>query len=175
MLTIPTDIAKFMEERECKPRFLQTDGVDTCEFVTRSGIMVGRGQKPTEHESLRAAFDEAKQSPHVRTPSEIDEEHRRERARAAATDQENERLRAEIEALRRQMAGGETEAPEAATEPDTEPDTEGDPDHEAVAESLEALVAEAESLGIKVDGRWKEERLRNEIDAARRESEPAEA
>ena len=37
---------------------------------------------------------------------------------------------------------------------------------------LEVLQAEAEALGIKVDGRWGVDRLRSEIEAAQPDDEP---
>lgn len=42
-----------------------------------------------------------------------------------------------------------------------------DPDAEDDAADLDALRAEAEALGIKVDARWKEKRLQEEIAKAK--------
>jgi len=59
------------------------------------------------------------------------------------------------------------EAPAKAPEPvkaDPAPVTEPDP--EDAASDIDALRAEAESLGIDVDNRWREKRLQAEIDKA---------
>lgn len=52
------------------------------------------------------------------------------------------------------VARGLVAPPIAAHDPESKPDTRAD------------LVAQAERLGIDVDGRWSERRLRQEIDAA---------
>lgn len=57
-------------------------------------------------------------------------------------------------------------AEESAPGPENETATETDADAE-----LEQLQAEAEVAGVKVDGRWGVDRLREEIDAAADENE----
>lgn len=124
-----------------------TESVTLCTITDNvTKRVIARAEAPNDEEAFCRALALAHDAPMPKTPGEIEAENIKLKRRVA-----------ELEAGRAAV-----QAPDAPNESESESTEAGD-------EELAALREEAEMLGVIVDGRWGEKRLRKEI--ARAESE----
>lgn len=131
--------------------FAWTDPVVVCRITdTVTGRLIAKAEAPSDEEAFAKALAAAHDSPMPKTPAEI--------------ESENVKLKRRIAQLEAERA----DPKDAVPDPD---DERSDPSPSAGGEdnsddTLESLREEAEMLGIHVDRRWGERRLREEIAAA---------
>lgn len=127
--------------------------VAICEITdTVTKKIIASGEASNHEEAFAIALGNLADAPRPRTPAEVE-----------AENASLKRRLAELEGKRADNGIAPEVSPEAPTEPPTEPE------HEPV--DLDGLRQEAEMLGIEVDGRWGEKRLRAEIQKAESEGQ----